>query len=157
MIAHADRSAKDRLGVMAYILAGMQQLRQLESFHILIETEDEIILGDAVAVTVANAAPITSILAQAPEAVIVDDGLLDATIISPETRVGAIAAGFQLLQSAIQGTAKSTSSIDYRSVRFIKVDAELPQRVAVDGEIIGFTPIEVKCIPNGLIIFVPCN
>lgn len=157
MIAHADRAAKDRFGVMAYILAGMQQLRQLESFQISIKTEDEIIVGDAVAVTVANAAPITSILAQAPEAVIVDDGLLDVTIISPETKAGAIAAGFQLLQSAIRGTAKSTSSIDYRSVRAIKIEADPPQKVAVDGEIVGFTPIEVECIPKGLIVFVPCS
>ncbi|WP_319418716.1 hypothetical protein [Pleurocapsa sp. FMAR1] len=30
-----------------------------------------------------------------------------------------------------------------------------PQKVVLDGEIIGTMPIEVKCIPGGLTVFVP--
>jgi diacylglycerol kinase family enzyme len=30
-----------------------------------------------------------------------------------------------------------------------------PQKVVLDGEIIGMTPISIECIPGGLTIFVP--
>jgi hypothetical protein len=30
-----------------------------------------------------------------------------------------------------------------------------PQKVVLDGEIIGNTPIDVECLPGGLTIFVP--
>jgi len=32
-----------------------------------------------------------------------------------------------------------------------------PQKVVLDGEIIGTTPIDVECVHGGLTIFVPLN
>jgi diacylglycerol kinase (ATP) len=37
----------------------------------------------------------------------------------------------------------------------IKVTATPPQKVVVDGEIIGTTPVEIVCIPDGLTLFAP--
>lgn len=37
----------------------------------------------------------------------------------------------------------------------VKVKTEPPQKVVLDGEIIGTTPIEIQCIPNGLKILAP--
>jgi diacylglycerol kinase family enzyme len=33
--------------------------------------------------------------------------------------------------------------------------ADPPQKVVVDGEIIGTTPVEIECIPSGLTVFAP--
>ncbi len=52
------------------------------------------------AITIDNAAPSTSILAQGTAEIIYDDGLLDITIITPQNRLDAIAASFHLLQTA---------------------------------------------------------
>jgi diacylglycerol kinase family enzyme len=41
-----------------------------------------------------------------------------------------------------------------RSKKF-KITTTPPQKVVLDGEIIGMTPIEIECIPGGLTIFVP--
>jgi diacylglycerol kinase family enzyme len=41
-----------------------------------------------------------------------------------------------------------------RSNRF-KITTTLPQKVVLDGEIIGMNPIDVECIPGGLTIFAP--
>ncbi|WP_310490057.1 diacylglycerol kinase family protein, partial [Chamaesiphon sp. VAR_69_metabat_338] len=49
----ADRDAKKRLGVMAYVLAGLNQLRNLEQFEAQIETDDKIITVSAAAITIA--------------------------------------------------------------------------------------------------------
>ncbi|KZL48263.1 lipid kinase [Nodularia spumigena CENA596] len=151
----ADRDAKRRFGIMAYVLAGVQQLRNLQSFEVEIETEDKIITTTASAVTVANAALPSSVLAQGPAGIIYDDGLLDLTIVAPESKAGAIAATFHLLQTASMSSAAERDDIGYLRANYFKIKAEPPQKVVLDGEMIGTTPIEVHCVPAGLKIFVP--
>jgi YegS/Rv2252/BmrU family lipid kinase len=112
-VAKADREAKNRFGMIAYILAGIQELGNLQKFAVEIETEDKIIQTIASAVTVANAAPPTSVLAQGPAGIIFDDGLLDLTIVSPETKAGGIAATFHLFQTASTGTPVERDDIGY--------------------------------------------
>lgn len=154
-VENADRQTKDRFGVLAYIFSGLKQLRAINVFTAEIETPDKIITVEASAVTIANAAPPSSILAQGTAGVIYDDGLLDITIISPQTTVGAIATSIQLLQSAVNEETVDREGVGYLRAESIKVTTDPPQKVVLDGEIIGTTPIEVKCIPNGLTVFVP--
>ncbi|MEW5859923.1 MAG: YegS/Rv2252/BmrU family lipid kinase [Cyanobacteriota bacterium] len=155
MVEDAERSAKNRFGTLAYILGGVKQLWQMEFFEVRIETEDKVVTVKAAAVTVANAAPPTSILAQGPAGVIVDDGMLDITIVAPANAVAAIRAGFHLLKTARRGIAVERSDIGYLRSRFVKVTTEPPQKVALDGELIGTTPVEIECIPESLTILVP--
>lgn len=151
----ADREAKDRLGVLAYIFAGLQELRNLSNFETDIETEDKIVKVSAAAVTVANAAPPTSILAQGPAGILANDGLLDMTIVSPTSKTGAIAASYHLLRTALQGDAAERNDIGFLRSKYFKITTNPPQKVVVDGEIIGTTPIEIECIPQGLTVFCP--
>jgi YegS/Rv2252/BmrU family lipid kinase len=151
----ADREAKNRFGMLAYVMAGVQQLQNLETFEAEIETEDKIVTVSAAAVTVANAAPPTSILAQGPAGVLVDDGLLDLTIVAPTNKAGAIAAAYHLFQSASAGTAVERDDIGYLRANRFKITTHPPQKVVLDGEMIGTTPIDVECVPEGLTIFVP--
>jgi YegS/Rv2252/BmrU family lipid kinase len=151
----ANRDIKDRLGMMAYIFAGLQELKNLSHFDTEIETEDKIIKVTAAALTVANAAPATSILAQGPAGVIVNDGLLDMTIVSPQSTTGAIAASYHLLRTALQGEATNRPDIGYLRSNYFKISTTPAQKVVIDGEIVGMTPIEIRCIPGGLTIFSP--
>ncbi|MUG92106.1 YegS/Rv2252/BmrU family lipid kinase [Scytonema sp. UIC 10036] len=154
-VERADREAKNRFGILAYVLAGVQELRKMEHFDVEIETEDKIVKTTAAAVTVANAAPSTSILAQGPAGIIVDDGLLDMTIVAPANRAGAIAAAFHLFQTASTGNAAERNDIGYLRAKQFKIKTDPPQKVVVDGEILGTTPVEIHCVPAGLTVFVP--
>ncbi len=156
-VERADREAKNRFGMLAYVLAGIQELRDLKSFETRIETEDKVISLDAVAVTIANAAPPTSVLAQGPAALIVDDGLLDVTIVAPANRVGAIAAAYNLLQSARSAATTDRPDTGFLRAKSIKVTTNPPQKVVLDGELIGYTPVEVNCVPGGLTILAPAT
>lgn len=155
MVDKADRETKNRLGMLAYILAGVQQLQEFETFEARIETEEKVITVTAGAVTIANAAPPTSVLAQGPAGIIYNDGLLDLTVVAPQTRAGAIASAYHLLQTAMRGDAAERDDIGYLRAKRIKVTTNPPQKVVLDGEIIGTTPIDVECVPGGLTIFVP--
>ncbi|MBW4620058.1 MAG: YegS/Rv2252/BmrU family lipid kinase [Cyanosarcina radialis HA8281-LM2] len=150
-----DRASKDRWGMLAYILSGIKQLTNLKDFEVEIETEDRKIAVSASAITVANAAPPTSILAQGPAGVIANDGLLDLTIVAPANFTGAIAASYDLLRTALQGEATTRPDVGYLRSRYFKIDTDPPQKVVIDGEVVGSTPIEVECIPNGLTIYAP--
>lgn len=154
-VENADREAKNRFGLLAYILSGFKQLREFEHFTATIETKDREITLEASAVTVANAAPPYSVLAHGPAGVIFDDGLLDITIISHRSTVDAIAMSIDLLQSAKSEEAVDREQIEYLRSDWVRVTTEPPQKIVIDGEVVGKTPIEVKCVPQGLTIFVP--
>lgn len=156
-VDRADRESKNRFGLMAYVLAGFDQLQRLESFKVTIETDDKIINVTASAITIANAAPPTSILAQGSAEVVCDDGLLDVTIIAPANKTGAIAASYDLLTSALRGDASTRPDIGYLRSNKITITTDPPQKVVVDGEMTGTTPITIQCIPDSLIVFSPQN
>jgi YegS/Rv2252/BmrU family lipid kinase len=154
-VEEADRELKDNFGMLAYVVSGLQNLNELEPFEAKIETDENTVTITATAVTVANAAPPTSILAQGPAGIVYDDGLLDLTVVTPKDKTNVIAASYELLQSAILGESADHEDIKYIRTRYVKVTTQPAQKIVLDGEIIGETPINVDCIPGGLTIFMP--
>lgn len=151
----ASREAKDRFGVMAYIVSGLRQLRNIELFDVKLETEDQTIEVKAAAITVANAAPSSSLLAHGPAGVIPDDGLLDITIVSSEGFSSAVMAGYHLLQSALSGTAADRDDIGYLRAKRVTITTDPPQSVVMDGELLAAAPITLECVPQSLWVMVP--
>ncbi|HBB32387.1 MAG TPA: methylglyoxal synthase [Cyanobacteria bacterium UBA8803] len=155
MVERANREAKNRLGALAYILAGMQQLNEHQVFDAEIEVEGVLNTFQAGAITIANAAPATSVLAQGMGEVIPNDGLLEVTIATQNTKIEAINALVDLLGAALmRSAARREDTICLRTQR-LKVVTNPPQKVVVDGEIIGTTPVEIECIPQGLTVIAP--
>ena len=124
-------------------------------FDTNIEAEGNIYQFSAGAITIANAAPPTSVLAQGAGQVIWDDGLLDVTIVTAENKLHAIMSMLKMLRAAIAKTGVDQQNIIHGRTRRLKVTTDPPQKVVVDGEIIGTTPVEVECIPSGLTVLVP--
>lgn len=154
-IERANRDLKNRLGVLAYILAGVQQVGQQEQFLAQIEVDGTVSECQAGAITIANVAPPTSVLAQGFGQVLVDDGLLDVTISTANTRLQAIDTMLSLFGSALIKTAPNRDDIICLRTQRLTVTTDPPQKVVVDGEIIGTTPVEIECIPQGLLVFAP--
>lgn len=154
-VERADRESKKLLGPLAYILAGMQQLKEHELFDTEIQVEGVVSHFQAGAITIANAAPSTSVLAQGMGQVIPNDGLLEVTISTQNTKMEAIDAIIDLLGAALMKSAvRREDTVSFRTQE-IKVTTNPPQKVVVDGEIIGTTPVEIQCIPNGLTVIAP--
>ncbi|WP_204151282.1 methylglyoxal synthase [Leptolyngbya sp. CCY15150] len=156
-IDRADREAKKRWGALAYLAAGWQQLDEQELFDAELEIDGKTHQFEAGAITVANAAPPTSVLAQGVGEVICDDGLLDVTIATAETKIQAIAAMVNMLGSALIKIPSNHPKVAHLRANHLKVTTKPPQKVVLDGEIIGQTPLTFECIPGGLTVFVPSN
>jgi YegS/Rv2252/BmrU family lipid kinase len=148
----ADRSLKDRFGVMAYIMAGLEQLQRLSSFNAVLETERATITVRVAAITVANFAPPTSILAQGTGENEPDDGLLDVTLIAPRNALEGLTAAIELLESGLvrETIASTEHHIGYLRVKRVQIATDPPQAIALDGEIVGVTPVAFEIVPSSL-------
>ena len=161
-VERANREMKNRFGVLAYIVAGMQQFADQEAFEAEIEIDGQVNKFECNAITVANAAPPTSVMAQGFGMVITDDGLLDVTIGLSKVEAQGFGARLQgmgamadLLRAAL--VKQPTQNEDILSLRVPKltVATSPPQKVVVDGEIVGMTPVEFDCIEKGLTVLAP--
>ncbi|BAZ44594.1 putative methylglyoxal synthase-like protein [Chondrocystis sp. NIES-4102] len=154
-IEKADRETKNRWGSLAYIMAGWQQLDEQKLFDAEIEIEGEVRTFQAGAITVANAAPPTSVLAQGIGEVVADDGLLDITIATVENKLHGVTTMLSMLGAALIKTNAGLDNIVHLRSPKVRISATPPQKVVLDGEIIGNTPLEIECIPQSLTIFAP--
>ncbi|NEO25965.1 MAG: methylglyoxal synthase [Kamptonema sp. SIO4C4] len=155
MVNKASRELKDKWGVLAYLVAGWQQIDEQQLFTAKIEIEGKVQESEAGAITVANAAPPTSVMAQGMGEVIFDDGLLDLTITTANSRLEAVNTMLNMLGAALVKSEVSNPNIRHGRTQQLRITTDPPQKVVLDGEIIGTTPVEVDCIPQGLTVFVP--
>ena len=157
-VEKADREAKNQWGVLAYLMAGWQQLDEQQPFEAELDIEGVTKKFQASAITIANAAPPTSVLAQGGGQVIVDDGLLDITIGvagSETTKLEALGAIAHLFSSAVLRTTSERKDIIHLRAKHVKVTTEPLQKVVIDGEIIEPTSLEIECFPKSLNVFAP--
>lgn len=154
-IEKADREAKNRWGTLAYLMAGWRQLDEQNLFEAEIEINGEIRTFQAGAITIANAAPPTSVLAQGIGEVVADDGLLDITIATVDNKIQAVTTILSMLGAALIKTSAELDNIVHLRSPKVKISANPRQKVVLDGEIIGNTPLEIECLPCSLVVFAP--
>ena len=135
-------------------MSSIQQLNDLDSFAATLETDEKIISVSASAITVANIAPSTSVLAQGPAKIIADDGLLDITIVASAGIGDTLAASYELFRSAVSNQAAERDDVGYIRSRSVRITTNPSQKVVLDGEIVGTTPLDISCVPNSLTLMV---
>ncbi|MEM9273513.1 MAG: diacylglycerol kinase family protein [Cyanobacteria bacterium P01_F01_bin.143] len=164
-VGKATRELKNQWGVLAYLIAGWEQLGQQELITAELEIDEQLHQFQAFAVTVANSAPPTSVLAQGVGEVVFDDGLLDITIITAKqalqpTITSKLQTARYLMNlygsALIKAKAELPNLYHFRAKR-LKLRTSSPQKIVVDGEMVGTTPLEVSCIPSALTVFAPAK
>lgn len=153
----ADRELKDKFGILAYILAGLEQLQQPQNFEARLETEQQTITVPAIALTVASIAPPTSILAQGSGELRPDDERFDITILSPTSGLDALKSAVDLFTNGLVQSASDNDQIGYLRTNKVTITADPPQQIALDGEMIGTTPATFEMLPNSLTVVMNYN
>lgn len=158
-IGDTSRESKQRLGFFAYLLTAVQKLQDLQTFKVTLDLGDrQEQIPEALAITVANLAPETSILAHGNDQVRGDDGLLDITILTMESGAKiseVLSASYELFQSALQAAEAEHSQIRGIRAQQVTVETDPPQKLLLDGELIGETPAHFQVIPAGLRVQMP--
>lgn len=155
MVDRASRQLKNMLGPLAYVLAGAQQFVSQQTFWARLEIDGELLELEAAAITIANVAPATSVLAQGFGEVIPDDGLLDITIATTLSNIQGLHALASLMASAVVGSATERDDLLCMRASQIVVSTDPPQKLVIDGEILDANPITFTCLPRALTLVAP--
>lgn len=147
----ANRELKNFLGYPAYILAAIKNLIRVPNAHFLCQYDQRALTFDAQLVIVANA-PWASMyplnLAQAAQ---VDDGLLDVLSFTNADFV----AGMKFMAGTLMKSISLKPPVTSSRVQKIDVQTDPVLPVAIDGELVGQTPLTIRIIPQAQPIIVP--
>ncbi|TVQ42462.1 MAG: YegS/Rv2252/BmrU family lipid kinase [Gloeocapsa sp. DLM2.Bin57] len=157
MVNKANRELKNRFGSLAYILAGVQQLTEQQPFTATVEIDDEVQDLEITAITIANVAPPTSVLAQGFGEVIPDDGLLEVTIATSKTFLQGLNTVASLFTSALAGKPSNREDLIYVRTKSLTITTNTPQNLVIDGEIIETSSVHFRCLPQALTIIAPLS
>jgi YegS/Rv2252/BmrU family lipid kinase len=155
MVNRANRELKTRFGALAYVLAGAQQLLSQQPFSARLTIDGTTQELEAAAITVANVAPSTSVLAQGFGAVVPDDGRLEVTVATPTSRLQGLNALAALMTSAVVQTPSSHPDLLCLRAREIHIATDTPQQLVVDGEMVTASRVTIRSCPGALRVITP--
>jgi len=152
MVERAERELKTRWGVLAYLIGGWQQLESQKLFQLKLSVDGKSYEYETGSVTVANAAPNTSVFAQGGGVPAMDDGQADITVITDvKDRADAVEVMSDLFFGVLHEKRDfERDKIKHFRGREIVLDTEPKQKVVVDGELLGETPIRLVVKPSAL-------
>jgi diacylglycerol kinase (ATP) len=149
IVEDSPRREKERLGEFAYWLSAIRQIPDPPIAHYTITSEHgESIELDGLFAALTNAAALGLGDAVYGPDVRVDDGLLDG-VIAPAVVTELIGAA-----AAVLG-GNDTEAVERISGSQLELSADPPQRVTVDGEPVGDTPVRVSVRPGAVRVVVP--
>lgn len=148
----APRTGKDRLGVLAYLLAALRAIRTTTGFRVQLAGEGHRWHGRALQVTIANGRHYGGGMTARSDARI-DDGRLDVLVVKP-------AGPLRLLRAALhlrRGRYGPSGPVHVLSARTVHIRTHPGVAFAADGEECGRTPLEVSVRPHALRAIVPAD
>lgn len=154
-IGGTSTAAKRRWGAIAYAVTGLKKLASTSPFVAEMQTPEHIVRCKAVAIAAANLAPLKSVLAHGPSHLLGDDGRFDVTIVSADSIAEAIATGVHLYRSARDHEPATRDNVGSFSAARLAITTDPPQRVLVDGEPFGETPVAIETLPRALTVIAP--
>lgn len=137
-------------GAPAYVWGSLLTLSTFEPFQLAITTDRESRTLEAMFVTIANAATTGGGMRIAPGAE-VDDGELDICLVA---KVSKATLAFQLTQ-VFSGAHTKHPAVTMLRGKNIRLEADPPQPLLIDGEVLGTTPAVISILPQALKILVP--
>jgi len=147
----ANRSAQKLkfLGDSAYTLATLWRVLRLGSYPLELVIDGEPVHSDNVFVAISNTRYTGTHFMMAPGAII-DDGLLDLTLLSRLSRRRIL----KLFPTIYDGGHVGYEEVTTHKAARIKIQSPTAMLLAPDGEFLGHTPAEISCLHRDLTIFV---
>ncbi|MBK9746943.1 MAG: diacylglycerol kinase family lipid kinase [Chloroflexi bacterium] len=144
----ADREVKNRVGVLAYGLSALQALPKAQkSVYTITLDGGETVQAEGMAAFIANSISLGVPGLTLTKKTSVSDGLLDVIVLSDIT-IGS------LMQAAANAVGLA-QDLPHWQAKSIKLEADPPQSIECDGEIIHDTPVTATVVPNAVSVIVP--
>ncbi|NJN54758.1 MAG: diacylglycerol kinase family lipid kinase [Anaerolineae bacterium] len=144
-----SREQKDKYGILAYPLSVIEMGRELNKAHYRLLIDGEQIEERGVACFVVNAGSIGGVNLSFDAEIDVSDGLLDVFMLHTSISTVRSAIGRFLQLPTHQ------AGLHYWRGKEIVMEADPPQTIWVDGELLGITPLTITAVPGAVQIVVP--
>lgn len=158
MIEKADRDAKNKLGQLAYLKGLWQACNENQVLELSVSLDDKPAENwQTSSLIIANAAPLTTLLAQGRGSPMIDDGKLDLTWIEPqESGNHHVLSLIELLYAGItEDNLGINTGYAQASKVTIKRQQGEPLKFVIDGEPYEDQQLTVSLQPQALNILVP--
>lgn len=134
IMADAPERLKKKVGPLAYAFSGAKNLRGPQ-FKVRIKIDDvPEFTRRARTVVIGNCGKITGGLVLMPRAQ-VDDGWLDAVVLTPAGVVGWVAVAWRVISRSRKGHER----VDHHRLRSVAIRCDRPEAVQIDGDPVGKT------------------
>ncbi|WPD22139.1 MAG: diacylglycerol kinase family protein [Candidatus Electrothrix scaldis] len=152
MIEAAGREEKNEYGQFAYLMGLWQAVQQNHLLQMTISLDGgEPFTLETNSLVVANAAPLTTVLAQGKGNPDFLDGLLDITWIDPERGSGIMG----LLELSIAGmlNVNPGTSVNHMHAQQVQISVEPPSNYVIDGEVYPPEDLDISILPKSLSVY----
>lgn len=149
IVEGATQERKERLGWLAYAMAGLQTMTDPPIARYTIEIDGEAIDAEGIACIIANTASTGVMGLKIAEGVDTSDGMLDVIVIERPALLELAANAAHIVAGQEAGSVRHWRGTS------IRVASQPVQSVVIDGEFSGETPVEATLIPGAIKIVVP--
>jgi diacylglycerol kinase family enzyme len=139
-----------RLGTLTYIIAGIATAANLVGTRARIWIDDERIYRRSILIVISNSQLYGGKVRIATDARL-DDGLLDVNVFAGTGFVSAI----RTVLGVVTGLHVRDPRHSFHRGSVIRVEADKPMPIHVDGEPFDTTPLECAVVPRSLTVLVP--
>ncbi len=152
MTAEADREMKERWGVLAYIISGLRVLQNPPLAHYRLLCDGVPFEADGYGCMVTNAAQVGALGMRFAPTIDMSDGRLDLFFLG-ESRLKTLTE----LATNLVANVPEDEALWHWAVREVSIEADPPQKLEADGELLGETPVYVRVLKQALTVIVPAT
>jgi diacylglycerol kinase (ATP) len=146
----ATRAMKDHVGMLAYLLAGLEVLEKRPHSHYQLTLDGREVECDGLTCLIANTANLGAPGLTLSPSISMSDGLLDVIVIHRAD----LGTGVALLAGIVRGEALHEPVLHVQAQE-LTVRADPLQEVEVDGEVVSMTPLRIQVLPGAMRILAP--
>lgn len=149
-VERTPRKLKDRFGLLAYGIGGLQALIESRPTKYRLKLDGQPHETQGIVCTVANSGVLGFSGLRLSPKIDISDGMLDVFVLR---RVD-----LNLIMQIISGNISDSlglKELQHWQVKEVRIEVDPPQSVQVDGDNLGMTPVEMRCLPGILNIVVP--
>jgi YegS/Rv2252/BmrU family lipid kinase len=153
MMKSADQEIKNRFGVLAYAFSALNEMRNLMPSLYRVHVDVELYEIDGISCMIANSGNVAIGGLTLSKKIDISDGALDVVIF----RRADLAAMITVSAAVVSPTAEATDSpqLVHYPGREMVVEADPPQTISIDGEVIEPTTLTASILPSAVNVVVP--
>jgi diacylglycerol kinase (ATP) len=146
----ADREAKDKGGMLAYVIAALKTLSNPKVAHYRLLLDGEAVEADGINCMVTNYGSVGVAGITLSHVIDMNDGLLDVIIFRDANLSSLLSAAANVVTSG-----EVAEPLLQWQARKVSIVADPPQAVVVDGKSIEVDTIDVRVMPHAVRVVVP--